>query len=118
VLHVRPADTGLLIAAASLGGVAGGVLSGRLSRRIGSARIIWFSILVLGLPQLIVPLAGPGWRETAFVVGLAASWFAGVVFNVAQLSYRQAICAPRLLGRMNAAVRWVVWGTATCQKKS
>jgi hypothetical protein len=30
---------------------------------------------------------------------------------VAQVSYRQAICPPRLLGRMNAAVRWVVWGT-------
>ena len=47
LLHVRPADTGLLIAVASLGGVAGGALSGRLSRRIGSARIIWFSVLVL-----------------------------------------------------------------------
>jgi hypothetical protein len=33
------------------------------------------------------------------------------VYNVAQVSYRQAICPPRLLGRMNAAVRWVVWGT-------
>jgi predicted MFS family arabinose efflux permease len=30
---------------------------------------------------------------------------------VAQVSYRQAICPPRLLGRMNAAIRWVVWGT-------
>jgi hypothetical protein len=28
-----------------------------------------------------------------------------------QVSYRQTICPPRLLGRMNAAVRWVVWGT-------
>jgi hypothetical protein len=37
--------------------------------------------------------------------------FGGVVYNVAQVSYRQAICPPRLLGRMNAAVRWVVWGT-------
>ena len=34
-----------------------------------------------------------------------------MVYNVAQVSYRQAICPPRLLGRMNAAVRWVVWGT-------
>jgi hypothetical protein len=34
-----------------------------------------------------------------------------VVYNVAQVSYRQAICPPRLLGRMNAAIRWVVWGT-------
>jgi predicted MFS family arabinose efflux permease len=111
LLHVRPADTGLLIAVASLGGVAGGALSGRLSRRIGSARIIWVSILVLSLPQLLIPLAEPGWRVVAFVGGLAGFWFSAVVYNVAQVSYRQAICPPRLLGRMNAAIRWVVWGT-------
>jgi predicted MFS family arabinose efflux permease len=111
VLHVRPADTGLLIAVASLGGVAGGIWSGRLARRIGSARIIWFSLLVLGLPMLLVPLAEPGWRVAAFAVGMAAFSFSAVVYNVAQVSYRQAICPPQLLGRMNAAIRWVVWGT-------
>jgi predicted MFS family arabinose efflux permease len=111
VLHVRPADTGLLVAVASLGGVAGGICSGRLARRIGSARIIWFSLLVLGLPQLLVPLAEPGWRVAAFAVGMAAFSFSAVVYNVAQVSYRQAICPPHLLGRMNAAIRWVVWGT-------
>jgi MFS family permease len=102
---------GLLVAVASLGGVVGGVLSGRLSRLIGSARIIWFSMLVLGLPQLLVPLAGPGWLVVLFAVGFAGFSFSAVVYNVAQVSYRQAICPPRLLGRMNAAVRWVVWGT-------
>jgi MFS family permease len=111
VLRVRPADTGLLIAVASLGGVAGGLLAGRLGRLIGSARIIWFSMLVLGLPQLLIPLAAPGWRIAFFPVGMAFFSFAAVVYNVAQVSYRQAICPPRLLGRMNAAVRWVVWGT-------
>jgi MFS family permease len=111
VLRVRPADTGLLIAVASLGGVAGGLLAGRLSRRIGSARIIWYSMLVFGLPQLLIPLAAPGWRVAAFAVGMAAFSFSAVVYNVAQVSYRQAICPPRLLGRMNAAIRWVVWGT-------
>jgi MFS family permease len=111
VLHVRPADTGLLIAVASIGGVAGGVLASRLSRLIGSARIIWFSMLVLSLPQLLTPLAQPGWWLFLFVIGLGAAWFSGVVYNVAQVSYRQAICPPRLMGRMNAAVRWVVWGT-------
>jgi MFS family permease len=38
VLRVKPVDTGLLIAVASLGGVAGGLLSGRLGRRIGSGK--------------------------------------------------------------------------------
>jgi MFS family permease len=111
VLHVRPAVTGLLIAIASLGGVAGGVLSGRLTRRIGSARIIWFSLLVISFPQLLIPLAEPGWRVVAFVGGLMTFSFGSVVYNVAQVSYRQAICPPELLGRMNAAVRWIVWGT-------
>jgi len=111
VLHVRPAGTGLLIAVASLGGVAGGALSGRLGRLIGSARIIWFSMLVIPLPSLLIPLAEPGWRVVLFPIGYASAAFAGVVYNVAQVSYRQAICPPRLLGRMNAAVRWVVWGT-------
>jgi MFS family permease len=111
VLRVRPADTGLLIAVASLGGVAGGLLAGRLGRRIGSARIVWYSLLVLGFPQLLIPLAAPGWRLAAFPVGMAFFSFSAVVYNVAQVSYRQAICPPRLLGRMNAAVRWVVWGT-------
>jgi len=111
VLRVRPADTGLLIAVASLGGVAGGVFAGRLSRRIGSARIIWYSMLVLGFPQLLIPLAASGWRIAAFPVGMAFFSFSAVVYNVAQVSYRQAICPPRLLGRMNAAMRWVVWGT-------
>ena len=44
-------------------------------------------------------------------IGFAAAFFAAVVYNVAQISYRQAICPPRLMGRMNAAVRWIVWGT-------
>ena len=87
------------------------MLSGRLARRIGSARIIWFSMLVFGLPQLLSALAEPGWRVRAVPVGCAVFFFSAVVYNVAQVSYRQAICPPQLLGRMNAAVRWIVWGT-------
>jgi MFS family permease len=111
VLKVRPADTGLIMAAGSLGGVAGAILSGRLRMWIGSARIIWFANIVLGLPGFGIPLAEPGWRVAAFVVGFAGFSFSAVVYNVAQVSYRQAICPPELLGRMNAAVRWIVWGT-------
>ncbi len=70
-----------------------------------------FSVLTFGLPQLIIPLAAPGWRLALFPVGFVAFSFSAVVYNVTQVSYRQAICPPQLLGRMNAAVRWVVWGT-------
>jgi MFS family permease len=111
VLHLRPGYTGLLVAGGSVGGIAAGLLSGRLARWIGSARIIWVSILGFGAPSLLVPLAQPGWGLAFFAVGILAISFSAVLYNVAQVSYRQAICPPELLGRMNAAVRWIVWGT-------
>ena len=111
ILHVRPAYTGLLVAAGALGGVAGGATSGWLARRIGSARIIWVSILGFGAFGMLVPLATPGWGVALFVLGWGAVSFSAVVYNVAQVSYRQAVCPPELLGRMNAAIRWIVWGT-------
>ena len=111
VLHVAPGYTGLLFALGSVGGVIGGVLSGRLAKRIGSARIIWVSVLVFGIPSVLPALAEPGWLIVLVPIGFAFNSFAAVVYNVAQVSYRQAICPPQLMGRMNAATRWIVWGT-------
>ena len=34
-----------------------------------------------------------------------------VVYNITQVSYRQRVTPPDLLGRMNASVRFLVWGT-------
>ncbi len=111
VLGVPPAGTGLLISIGSLGGILGGVLSGRLSRWIGTARIIWFSVGVFGLIPIVIPLTEPGPRLVLFPIGIAGLSFTVVLYNIAQLSYRQLICPPHLLGRMNAAMRWIVWGT-------
>ena len=46
-----------------------------------------------------------------FPIGYASFFFCGVIYNVAQVSYRQSVTPPQLMGRMNAAVRWIVWGT-------
>lgn len=111
VVHVRPADTGLLIGVGSLGGILGGILSGRLAKWIGTARIIWFSVGVFGAIPIVMPLTAPGPRLVLFPIAIAGLSFTVVLYNIAQLSYRQLICPPHLLGRMNAAMRWIVWGT-------
>jgi predicted MFS family arabinose efflux permease len=111
LLGVSPQEAGLLFSIGSLGGIAGGVLSGRLTRWIGSARIIWFSVGVFGLIPIMLPLADPGPRLVLFPISLFGLTFVVVVYNIAQLSYRQLITPPELLGRMNAAMRWIVWGT-------
>jgi MFS family permease len=111
VVHVPPANTGLLISVGSLGGILGGILAGRLSKWIGTARIIWFSMAVFGAIPIVMPLTGQGPRLVLFPIAVAGLSFTVVLYNIAQLSYRQLICPPHLLGRMNAAMRWIVWGT-------
>lgn len=102
---------GLLLAAGSAGGVLGGITAGRVINAIGQARAIWLTILVTSPFALLFPLAGPGWGLLVFAVGMLGVGYGVVVYNVAQLSFRQAICPDRLLGRMNASVRFAVWGT-------
>ncbi|WP_084316606.1 MFS transporter [Actinospica robiniae] len=111
VLHASPSVIGALFSLAAIGGVIGGLTAGLLGRWIGSARIIWVSVLVPSPLFLLMPLARPGWGVLLFAVGLFAQFFLAVVYNTAQVSYRQRICPPQLLGRMNASVRWIVWGT-------
>ena len=111
ILHASPTVVGVVFSLGAIGGVIGGLSAGWLGKRIGSARIIWVSILVPSPLILGVPLAQPGWGVLLFAVGVFATYFLAVVYNTAQVSYRQRICPPELLGRMNASVRWIVWGT-------
>ena len=41
----------------------------------------------------------------------AIGGFANVVYNITQVSFRQAITPERMQGRMNATMRFIVWGT-------
>ena len=61
----------------------------------------------------LMPLASTGVVPAAvlLIAGGAAFGFAVIVYNVAQVSFRQRVCPPPLLGRMNASVRFIVWGS-------
>src|SRR4029077_8397816 len=45
------------------------------------------------------------------ILGQAFFGFGAVAYNISQVSLRQAITPERLQGRMNATMRWIVWGT-------
>ena len=70
----------------------------------------------LGGPPLVLFALVPATAPIALKVGLLAlfgffSGFGVVVYNVNQVSLRQAITPTRMQGRMNATMRWFVWGT-------
>ncbi|PJI94773.1 MFS transporter [Luteimicrobium subarcticum] len=112
-LGLTAAGLGVALSAASVGGLLGALLGERVARRVGEARVIPLAAVALALPMACVPLAGvlPWNPEVTLAAGLAVAYFALVVFNIAAVSFRQRLCPPRLLGRMNASVRFVVWGT-------
>ncbi|MEV4246761.1 MFS transporter [Streptosporangium canum] len=110
-LNLRPGLVGLLLALGAVGGVAGGVAARYLARKVGSARISWISMTVLSLPGLLIPLAGHGWWVLLFGFGWISWTFASTVAGISLTSYRQAVCPPDMLGRVNAAARWINWGT-------
>jgi predicted MFS family arabinose efflux permease len=109
-LHADAGTVGLVLGLGSVGGVVGGFTVGPLARLIGSARMFWAGKLFLGGFALLIPFAGPGWGVVLVSIGLSAATAGVVMFNVSQVSYRQAVCPPELLGRMNASVRWVIRG--------
>lgn len=110
-LHADPARIGQVYSLGSIGGLAGGLVASRLVTWIGSARMLWFSKAAFGWVMLAMPFARPGWGVLLVSAGLFVGSFSGVTYNVAQVSYRQSVTPPHLLGRMNASIRWVIWGT-------
>ncbi|MFF0146283.1 MFS transporter [Amycolatopsis sulphurea] len=107
---LSPAEVGMLLAVAGVGGIGAALCAGPIVRWFGQARSIWLLPLLTWPGGLLVPLAGPGWGLVLAGLGLALTGFGVILYNIAQVSYRQAITPDRLLGRMNASVRFVVWG--------
>lgn len=112
-LDLGTAAYGAILSASAIGGLVGAVVAGRLAQWIGEGRIIPLSALVTAPAVALTPLAAtgivPAWP--LLVAGGASFGFAVIVYNVAQVSFRQRVCPPPLLGRMNASVRFIVWGS-------
>lgn len=102
---------GLVFAVGNLGFLAGAALAAAIGKSLGVGRTIVISI-GLGSPfAFFIPLADLGPALAWLMVGLVFASMGGVVYNISQVSLRQAICPDRLLGRMNASMRFMVWGT-------
>jgi MFS family permease len=59
---------------------------------------------------VFIPLAPHESPEPLLLAGLLIGSFFGMLYNVTQLTFRQAITPERLQGRMNAVVRLMYWG--------
>jgi MFS family permease len=110
VLGLSQVTLGLVLSVGAVGGILGAVTSEWFTRLVGEGRAIPASALLIGLSAFSTPLASLLPTVPTLVTGgLVLSW-AIVVFNVTQVSFRQRLCPKPLLGRMNASIRFLVWG--------
>ena len=110
-LEMSPSMLGLLFAISNVGYLAGALTSNRIASKIGVGPAIWAGALC-GIAMLLVPFA-PQDANDAFVWIVVAETiiaFGVVLYNVTQVSMRQAITPERLQGRMNSVMRFIVWG--------
>ncbi|HVX45176.1 MAG TPA: MFS transporter [Mycobacteriales bacterium] len=102
---------GALMSAGAIGGLLGALTTRRLTGLLGEGPLTWLSVAVTSPALLLWPFLHRDWTLGLFVVTQAIFTAGMVVYNITQVSFRQRMCPPELLGRMNATMRFLVWGT-------
>jgi len=126
-----PGLIGLILTVGSTGALFGVLISSKVAKRFGVGPAIVGSMLFAGPASSVYFIAnkslaftvlstGPLWligritldfNAVILMIGGFITAVTVVVYNINQVSLRQAIVPLRLQGRMNASMRWIVWGT-------
>jgi predicted MFS family arabinose efflux permease len=104
---------GLIMTIAGVGGLLGASMSAKLAAWMGEGQLIAVSAFGSAAAFMMVPLTGlvdHFWAPFILAaIEFAISFFV-LTYNITQVSARQRICPKPLLGRMNASIRFFVWG--------
>jgi MFS family permease len=110
-IGLSAAEIGLIFAVGSLGFLGGALVANRVAARIGVGWAIVASLALNGPALLLIPIAPKGLEVPFYIAGGLIGGLSSSVYNINQVSFRQAITPERMQGRMNATMRFIVWGT-------
>ena len=107
LLGLNAAQYGLLITAEAAGGVVGGLICPWIVTHIGARRALMLSLPLMMLSSFLIAFFPTVWVVApALFIGL----FAGLLWNVVTVPYRQRHLPDALLGRVNSLYRFFGWG--------
>jgi predicted MFS family arabinose efflux permease len=110
-LHISPAVLGAVIAVGGAANMLGALVARGLVRRFGVGTMLIGSMLLLGATALMVPVAhGSALTATAFLVAAQLGDVGWPIYNINELTLRQAITPQDLLGRVNAVMQVSIHG--------
>lgn len=98
---------GLLLASAAIGGITGAQLAPRTIRRIGRRSSVLASVVTIVVGIAIMGAANTLWLAAA---GFTLFGFAGEIWNVVSVTYRQSVTPDEMLGRIMSGFRVIAYG--------
>jgi len=109
-LQMSVPEVGAAFGVGSLGGVLGALIATRVARKIGVGRSIILGAALSSFVFLLIYFATP---SNAFLLVASVTFASSIgvlIYNITQVSYRQALVPRDIQGRMNATMRTIVWG--------
>lgn len=109
VLGLDAFGFGIFLTLAAIGGFAATLIGPRILRHISPRSAILLGMTGFTAAALVLALQAPLWLIAIIMV---LDGFSGMLWNIAQVSYRQRHIPAPLLGRVNAAFRFIGTGPA------
>ena len=110
-LDLSAAVIGLTFSLGSIGGLIGAFIGKPVSQRLGVGPTIIASAVLFGPALMLVPLAPQSFPIPLLVASFILAGAGAVLYNISAISLMQTLTPERLLGRLNASRRFIVWGT-------
>jgi MFS family permease len=111
-LGFSPGVQGMIYAVGGASSLAGAVVAGRVARRWGIGPTLVMGLLIAAIGGLCTPLARGATAASAalLVTAQLVTDPAATIYQITETSLRQAITPDRLLGRVNASIRFAGLG--------
>lgn len=98
---------GLLLTGAAVGGLIGAQVAPNIIERFGRRAPVLVSVAVIGGGLAVMGVADDLWVAAA---GFALVGFAGEIWNIVSVTYRQSVTPDQLLGRVMSGFRVIAYG--------
>ena len=112
-LGFAPGILGMIWAVGGVSSLVGALLAPRFSKRLGFGTAMTLGLGVFGVTQALVPIAsGASVASALLLVGGQLGDGFCTIYEINQVSLQQGLASRRLLGRVNATIRFLSLGAA------
>jgi MFS family permease len=109
-LELEPAVIGLVLMLGNFGWLAGALVAGQVTTRVGVGWTLTSSAFLFAPAGVLIATAPDSTPLPSLIAAQALGSFAGVLYNITSMTLRQSVTPDRLQGRTVGAIRTVVWG--------